>query len=155
MSLIVGLLVRALGLVGLSLSPFWGGAIVAFSIVAAIGGAGIYVYGAGEAAADQRWEAKALQAQLAAVTADLTNSKRASADADRRVAAIEAETAAKLKGTADYVVWLQTHQVVACLATDDDVGWLLGHGATGAIAGRPKPAWPSWQSLEKGGGAHP
>lgn len=63
MSVIASLLVRALGLVGVSLSPFWGGAIVAGGIALAIGGAGLAVYNAGQTNAEAKCEAATLRGE--------------------------------------------------------------------------------------------
>lgn len=139
MSAVVGLAIRLLGLFGVSLSPFWGGAIVAGLIAAAIGGAGLHLYNAGWHSADNQWQARALQSKLDAANADLDNMKRAAADASLRAEAIEGDLSTERGRTASYVDYLRTHKVGGCDLGDPDISGMSGPSGRARPA-RKKPA---------------
>ena len=61
MSIVVGLFVRLLGLAGVTLSPFWGGAIAAGAVVIALGAGGIWIHHSATTAAETVCEAASLK----------------------------------------------------------------------------------------------
>lgn len=137
MSAIVGLIVRGLGLVGVSLSPFWAGAIVMGAIAAAAGGVGVHLYNAGWNSADAHWQAKALQSQIDALTMDRDQARAALSDERLRVADIERQANADKEGTSVYVDELKKTFAAACALDDADLRFLrerAGHRRPAARA---------------------
>ncbi len=154
MSAAVALLVRILGLFGVSLSPFVAGAVLAAVIAAGAGLFGLHLYNAGYASADSAWQAKALQSQIDALVADRDLARRALGDERLRTAAIELQSTADKEGTAVYVEQLKTSFAAACALNDADIDFLRKRagpgrgqaraaGAGGWIAAhRPRAAIP-------------
>lgn len=152
MSVAVGLIIRLLGLGGVSLSPFAAGAILAGVIAAAAGGVGLHLYNAGWHAADTEWQAKALQSKLDAANADLSNMKRAAADATLRAEAIEGDLSTERGRTASYVNYLKTHKVGGCDLDDPDITGMSGQTGRAGPA-RQKPAARPPRANAAGAGA--
>lgn len=103
----IALITRAAGLFGLSLAPFWAGAI-ALGVVA--GGFGLYsakLYNAGYRSAESKCQAAALQSQIDALQEDRDNAKRAASDAALRLASIEKQTTENQERTSAYVAELE------------------------------------------------
>jgi hypothetical protein len=95
MSVIVGLVVRLLGLFGVSLSPFWAGAILAALVAASAAVGGMRIYDAGYASAEGQCEAAALRADKQQLEQRLAEKERqlAVANALQRLDAERAQQA--------------------------------------------------------------
>ncbi|WP_456622131.1 MULTISPECIES: protease IV [unclassified Bradyrhizobium] len=166
MSAIIPIIVRLAGLVGVKLSPFWAGAVFAAIVALILGGsaigAGVHLYNAGYAAADGAWREKALEAQLAAMRADLDAARRAAGDEALRAATIQQQAEQERAGTDAYVEDLEKRTAAlsaggkpnACALTCDDLrGMRIKSGVCAAapgVAGSPgAPAQSRGRSLRK------
>lgn len=138
MSVAVAIVVRILGLFGVSLSPFVAGAIVAGVIAAAAGFVSLHLYNAGWHAADNAWQAKALQSQIDALTEDRDQARRALGDERLKVASIELQSSAAKEETETYVENLKKTFAAACALDDADIRFL--HQRAGPGRARPRAA---------------
>jgi hypothetical protein len=121
----IAFITRLASLAGVSLSPFWAGAVGA-TIIAAAGstavGVGSYkLYEAGRAAAESECQASALQAQIDAMQKDRDDARAAAADATLKLTAIRAHSAEEEQRTADYVAELEKRPAPACDLTAADL----------------------------------
>ena len=168
MSAIIPVIVRLAGLAGVRLSPFWAGAAIAGVIALLIGGAltaaGVHLYNSGYAAADGAWREKALEAQLAAMRADLDAARKAAGDEALRAATIQNQTEQERAGTNAYVEELEKQNAAlaaggkpnVCALTCDDLRGLrikssacaAPPGAAASAGAAPRSGFRSFRKTE-------
>lgn len=163
---VIAAIVQLLGLVGVKLSPFKAGALLAGALALVIGvaavTAGFHLYNAGFAAADGAWREKALDAQLAAARKDLIEANRAAGDAVLRARAIEQQAEQERVGTDAYVDELRKRNEAlaaagkpnVCGLTCDDLRGLRIKSAAcpapaGAAGGARADLRARWRSQRK------
>ncbi len=140
MSVAIGIVIRLLGLCGVSLSPFLAGAIVAGLVAGGAGLAGLHLYNAGYRSADEKCDAAALRSQLEAVRRDRDAARLAERDALGKTALIEKQANDDKEGTAAYVEQLKAHFQNACALTDDDLRGMRSQTGAGRAGKRVAPS---------------